>query len=588
MDNQTQQLNSIERLVIGKDNLEFNQDSSQAVITGDGRYIAFMSLADNLIANDRNDFPDIFVYDRNSKTAERVSIANDGSEANSFSKEPVISDDGRYIVFVSEADNLVANDLNKNTDIFIRDRQNKTTERISLNSDNIEAESYSFSPTISNDVRHVAFESDADNLVAEDNNRARDVFLRDRNLNTTEVISVSSDNILGNKRSKDAAINGDGRYVVFESDADNLVAEDNNDDTDIFLRDRDNKTTEVISISTEGLGGNGYSFNPVISDDGRYVVFESKANNLVPDDNNSKVDIFLRDRTLEITTRISEAADGTESNGDSFNPVISDDGRYVIFESKANNLVPDDTNNLEDIFVRDLFSGTLERINLDAESIQANNKSFGASISDLGQYITFSSEANNLIVADSNGAQDIFIKEYKGLLDNRDLSNFSVSNVRRFYEQNRGNHFYTADENEAKIIKAKSEAGELDYQDENIDFAALTNDRDAITGETIAAAKPVYRFFNSHTGAHFYTMNEAEKDTIQSNDFGYDFEGISYYAFTSQPAKIDTIPLYRMFNSQSGTHLYTVDNNELDYLQNNAPHFSLENNGEAAFYVLEV
>ncbi len=589
MNNQSQ-FNSIERISLGINNTEANNDSSKGMISDDGRYVTFVSKANNLVLGDTNRYPDIFVYDRTDKTTERISVNSNGVQANSFSQDPVISSNGRYTAFTSDASNLVPNDLNKNTDIFVDDRQQKTTERISVDSNGIEADSYSFAASISDDGRYVVFESDAEKLIPEDNNHSRDVFIHDRNNKTTELVSQTIDKTVANNRSQDASISQDSRYIAFESDADNLIPNDINDDTDIFVYDRQKNITEIISVASDKTIGNAYSFNPSISDDGRYVVFESRASNLVPNDTNRKLDIFIRDRALQTTKRI--IVNNIQGNDDSFNPSISDDGRYVVFESKASNLVPNDTNNLKDQFLFDLLQGTIERVNVAADGIQANNKSDTSSINADGQYITFGSGADNLVAGDTNNAVDIFVRKNDqtedNLLNNLDLSHFHTERVQRFYEFNRGNHFYTSDAREAETIRTKSKAGELSYQDEGVKFNVLADNLDALTGETLTGVRPIYRFFNTGTGSHLYTMDENEKSFIQENLDNYNFEGVKYYAFESEPENIATIPVYRLLNNTSGSHLFTVDRNEVNYIQENLPYFSLENNGDAAFHVFEL
>jgi Tol biopolymer transport system component len=164
---------------------------------------------------------------------------------------------------------------------------------------------------------------------------------------------VHSNGAQGNDDSHFAAISADGRYVAFHSDASNLVAGDTNNARDIFVRDRQMGTTERVSVHSNGAQGNDWSFDPAISDDGRYVAFESRASNLAPGYTNGTVDIFVRDRLMGTTERVSVDSNGTQANYDSYSPDISGDGRYVAFQSLASNLVSGDTNGVSDVFVRD-------------------------------------------------------------------------------------------------------------------------------------------------------------------------------------------------------------------------------------------
>jgi Tol biopolymer transport system component len=242
-------------------------------LSADGRYVAFDSAASNLVAGDANGILDVFVRDRQTGATERVSVSSGGAEANDLSYWPSISFDGRYVVFQSWATNLVAGDTNGRTDIFVRDRLLGTTERVSLANSGFESNDESQTATISGDGRFVAFTSFASNLVAGDTNGTYDVFVRDRLNGTTERVSVDSSGVEGNGMSDfKPVISRDGSCVAFASVATNLVAADTNGKEDIFLRNRQAGTTERISVSTAGTQGNGSClYESAISSDGRFV-----------------------------------------------------------------------------------------------------------------------------------------------------------------------------------------------------------------------------------------------------------------------------------------------------------------------------
>jgi Tol biopolymer transport system component len=347
----------MERVSLATDGTQGDSDSSgndSPSISADGRYVAFDSLSSNLVPGDTNGFSDVFVRDRQTNTTTRVSLATDGTQGDSYSDNPSISADGRYIAFRSNASNLVPGDTNGTEDIFVRDRQTNTTTRVSVASDGTQGNDFSDNPSISADGRYVAFESYASNLVPGDTNATYDIFVRDRQTNTTTRVSVASDGTQGNNGSSYPSISADGRYVAFASIAGNLVPGDTNGLYDIFVRDRQTNTTTRVSVATDGTQGNDYSLNPHISADGRYIAFESAASNLVPGDTNGTNDIFVRDRQTNTTTRVNVASDGTQGNGYSAFSSISADGRYVAFASYANNLVPGDTNGAYDVFVATL------------------------------------------------------------------------------------------------------------------------------------------------------------------------------------------------------------------------------------------
>lgn len=379
---------------------------SPAVSAG-GRFVAFASDATNIVLQDENSF-DIFVYDRLRGPGDPlVSVASDQTQANAAALFPAISGDGRYVVFQSDADNLTPNDTNESTDIFLRDRTSMTTTRVSVASGGAEGSSDSLTPAISADGRYVTFTSLADSLVADDANMDRDVFVRDRLMFTTELVSVATDGTHGNFASGGlgagpARVTSDGRFVAFGSFANNLVSDDGNSRDDAFIRDRDSGVTERVSVSSEEAEGSGHSYYPSASDNGRYVVFYSDANDLVPDDGNGVSDVFLRDRLLGMTTRLSNGMAGEEANGASSLPVISADGRFVAFQSSGSNLVPDDTSTT-DIFLLDRYTGVIERLT------NGDGASLTSAISAEHAVVAFQSTASDLVPNDSNMRSDVFV-----------------------------------------------------------------------------------------------------------------------------------------------------------------------------------
>src|SRR2546429_2327180 len=230
---------------------------------------------------------------------------------------------------------------------------------------------------ISSDGRFVLFLSSANNLVTnDDNGKFVDVFLRDRTNGVTTLVSVNQTGVGGgNGNSVSPAISTNGRYVVFESEASNLVANDTNGVSDVFLRDLQTGTTTLISVNSAGAGGNGASTSPLISPEGRYLAFVSAAGDLVANDTNNATDIFVRDLQNTTTTLVSVSRDGaTSGNGASDSPAMTPDGRWIAFVSMATNLVAGATNNLGDIYARDLVSGTTVWVGTNVASIMAGGK----------------------------------------------------------------------------------------------------------------------------------------------------------------------------------------------------------------------
>ncbi len=252
------------RMSEDSDGNEANGASSSASISSDGRYVAFESIADNLVAGDTSFLlggsRDVFVRDRDADgdgiydeagaiSTVRVSVRSDGTEADQASAAPSISGDGRYVAFVSDATNLVANDTNGSTDVFVHDLQTGTTTRASVDSADVEGNGISNFPSISSDGRYVAFESDATNLVADDTLGFSDVFVHDRQTGVTTRASVDLAGVEGNGNSNSPSMSADGKSVIFQSDADNLVAGDTNTAPDIFIHNRDSLPPTVASTS---------------------------------------------------------------------------------------------------------------------------------------------------------------------------------------------------------------------------------------------------------------------------------------------------------------------------------------------------
>ena len=330
---------------LGPGGVQANDGSYDAVVSGDGRYVVFSSFASNLVAGDTNGFLDVFVRDRRTSVTRRVSIGAAGAQANGESFHPVISGDGRYVAFPSFASNLVAGDTNGFQDVFVRDRGTRVTRRVSVGLGGAQANDTSYEPAISADGRYVAFFSNATNLAAGDTNDTRvGVYVRDRKTQVTRRVSVGLGRPQANSDCHEPAISGDGRYVAFSSLASNLVAGDTNETCDVFVRDRTTQVTRRVSVGPGGAQANGGSGAPSISADGRYVAFYSNASNLVAGDTNETADVFVRDRKTQVTRRVSVGPGGAQANNVSCIPAISADGRYVAFYSIASNLVAGDTN----------------------------------------------------------------------------------------------------------------------------------------------------------------------------------------------------------------------------------------------------
>lgn len=422
------------RVSLGPSGTEPVGPSDHARLTPDGRFIVFESRAANLVPDDTNGKRDIFRRDLATGQVIRCNVEStdpgfddgrvDGDNVNEDCLNPSISADGRYVVFESFAEDLVSDDFNGETDIFLRDVALGVTTRLSVDPSGFDSNAFSGHASISHDGRYIAFHSGASNLVPADANGFEvDVFVRDTLFQSTILVSTDS---LGNPvfggPSRNPVISGDGNVVAFESFSADLVTNDFNGQGDIFIKTWLAPTPSTTRVSVEATGDpdldgdpdntNNFSFEPSISADGRFVAFLSLATDIVAGDNNGEADIYVRDTLFSTNERASVTAQGGEPFDPCQVPVISGDGRFVTFESNSPDLVLGDTNNAPDIFLRDLVANTTIRISLATYGVQSATffPSLNPSISGDGRFVVFTSFAPNLAPNDINGAPDIFLR----------------------------------------------------------------------------------------------------------------------------------------------------------------------------------
>jgi Tol biopolymer transport system component len=395
-------------------------------ISGDGRFVAFGSDASDLLpaGQDTNGVMDVFVRDRRLGTIERVSVGALGAQGNGPSSHSGLSADARYVVFYSEASNLVVGDINGTGDVFVHDRMLHQTRLVSVSVLGGPGFGTSFGPAISGDGRWVEFYSGASDLIpiGLDTNGARDAFLCDLTTSVIQRISVTSTGVQGNYHTGvsqampgGTSLSFDGRYAVFGSDAENLDPADTNGRPDVYVHDRVTGATVLVSVDDSGVVGTGASDAPAISGDGRFVLFQSGSATLVPGDTNHYYDLFVRDLVLGRTERVSVGAFGEQLSGPGSpqitlvsNPSISSDGRWVAFNTTLVGAAPGDTNLKSDVFAFDRATRTLHLLSRGVTLASGNAGSFRPAISADGAVVAFQSDAGNLVSNDTNALPDVF------------------------------------------------------------------------------------------------------------------------------------------------------------------------------------
>jgi Tol biopolymer transport system component len=428
------------------------QTTMNPSVSDDGRYVAFVSAASNLVADDDNNAADIFVRDRQTGQTILVSAAPDNTVGNGKSGDPgggfrngfAISGNGRFVVFASDATDLIEGKTDNNNlpDYFVRDLQSGTTQLVTVTASGDYSAASTFggtngTPAISDDGQFVTFTatySDLDPAANDADGNQPDVFVRDLAGGTTiEISEKDGGGTAGGSVGANPTISSDGRYVAFTSndtlvpglDSSTFVFEQ------VWVYDNLAGTTTPVSLAPDNTAyGNGHSTDPRISGDGRHVVFLSSATNLTDGfhENNTPgadaPDVFVRNLDTNTTVLVSHAADSTTagSNAENEDASISADGRFVVYQSEATNLVSgiSDTNDAGDVFFFDATSGQTKLLSINAAGNAAGNQAsvdlVGSShvplaISDSGQFVAFTSAANDLVASDDNVPPELFVRD---------------------------------------------------------------------------------------------------------------------------------------------------------------------------------
>lgn len=420
----------VARISVDSAGVQANATSNLPVLSHDGRYVAFSSTATNLVAGGTSGARHVYLRDRQTSTTTLIT-RHLGVEANGDSDAPVLSADGRFLAFHTTASNLGPVDGNGSTDVYLLDRQTNTFVVVSNGSSG--PSGASCCPGISADGRWVAFYSGASDIVMNDTNGFADAFVFDRtNIGTpVQMVSVglggapadfgsgfAGQGATSGQMAVSSHPNGTDCYVAFQSMASNLVPGAITGMTTIFLRDTGTATTSLISATTTGAPVFGACLGVGMSADSRYIVFNTSAAGVVPGDT-SYGDTFVRDRFASTTRKVSlssqqiTAAGGPFMSPFPYHPSISADGRFVAFESHAANLVPNDSNNRNSIFVRDLIDNRTWRIDSGQTGAQANNECVAAWISGDGSTVAFASTSTNIVTPDTNVATDLFVESFR-------------------------------------------------------------------------------------------------------------------------------------------------------------------------------
>ena len=389
-----------------------NGPSGEPAVSETGQFVAFRSSATNLDSERcDNGLSQIFVSDRNTGTIRCVSLNSNGRQGDQDSLAPSISADGRFIAFTSMATNLAENQCDNGfNQIYVRDRISGTTGCVSVNSSGHAANQHSDASSISADGTLIAFDSAAANLAGNKcDNGFNHIFVHDLTTGTTTCVSVRTNGDEGNGDSFDPSISADGRVVVFQSTATNLASRCNNGNSHIYVHNRVTGETSCASVNNDGQQSNGNSALAKVSGDGRFVAFQSNSTNVTTRCNNGHAQIFVRDTVEERTTCSSIDNQGNQGNNDSVQPSISSNGRFVAFSSNATNLAGNRcTGGNMQVFVRDRADEKTKCAALGPKNVEGNGNSSSPSISANGSLVTFESDANNLVKKDTNNLRDVF------------------------------------------------------------------------------------------------------------------------------------------------------------------------------------
>jgi Tol biopolymer transport system component len=396
------------RVAVTTSGVEANGESNSPSLTQDGRFVAFASDSTNLVPGDTNAHTDIYVRDRTNNTTERVSVSATGAQLDDLSFTPEIAPNGRFVAFLSWATNVTSDISGNQQQLYVRDLVNRTTVRISKNASGVSANGPSSNPELSADGRFVAFQSDATNLVQGDTNGSEDIFRRDLTTGVTRRVSVTSGGNQGTGDADFASISNDGRFIAFTTDG-ALHPADTNGDLDVYVWDATTLRTTPVSVNASGQFVPGQSASAAVSGNGQKVAFSSSSA-LEASDTNGMSDVYVRTLASGSNARVSLGGGNVQGNGHSFEPTIDASGSAVTFLSSATNLVPGDTNGVRDAFRR--VGTSTDRVSVSSGGAQGNGHVEEVAISGTGAVIVFRSGSTNLVSPDASAQQELFARAY--------------------------------------------------------------------------------------------------------------------------------------------------------------------------------
>jgi Tol biopolymer transport system component len=379
-----------------------NSSGQTSAISADGRYVAFASGASNLVSGDTNGAFDVFVRDTRAGTTSRVSLTGTGGQVNNHSQYPAISGDGRYVAFLARGTNILAGDPNTLGNVYVRDRVAGTTVRAGPPALSGEADNTAAYPSISADGRYVAFATYVA-LVPTDTNQLADIYVWARQTGVLERMTVSRTGGNSNDNSSRPDLSADGRYVAFDSRANNLVPGISLGGADVYVRDRLTSTTTRVSVASDGTIGDDESDSGRISGDGRYVLFASLSTNLVPVDI-ARADVFVHDRVTGTTELVNLDSTGRQYTESHYGGVISADGRYVAFITSIDGV--------NHVMRRGRLTAATTMVSLSTAGAAADGHSLEPEISADGRGITFNSDATNLVPGGTFAGNQVYLRRY--------------------------------------------------------------------------------------------------------------------------------------------------------------------------------